>query len=66
MIVSEVIEELKKIPGHIPVCAVLGSVFLCDEEGEHIISLDICDSLEVTDLRWEGNHVLLWADGMHR
>jgi hypothetical protein len=65
MRVEQLIEELSRLPGHLPVTAVLGEVYIADESGGAMVTLCHEDSLEVTDVRNEGNQVLLWADGMH-
>lgn len=65
MTVEKLIEELQRLPKHLPVTAVLGTVYIADETGEAMVDLCNEDSLEVTDVRHEGNQILLKADGMH-
>lgn len=65
MTVAELIADLSRYPRHLPVTAVLGTVYIADESGEAMIDLGVEDSLEVTEARHEGNQILLKADGMH-
>ncbi len=65
MTVGQLMDELARLPNHMPVTAVLSQVYIADEMGEAMVDLCNEDSLEVTDVRHEGNQILLIADGMH-
>jgi hypothetical protein len=64
MNVSEVIEALQKLPPHLPVRAVMSTVFYGDEFGEIEINPDSSEAQEVTAIQWRGHDVLFDCDGM--
>lgn len=60
MTVTDLIEELKRIPPHLPVRVMPESITLCDENGESEITLEAsCDATEVDFVRYEGSYVLV-------
>lgn len=59
MTVADIITELSKYPAYAPVIATLASVIT--DDGRRTMNLCDGDALEVTEVKWEGNHVLLRA-----
>ena len=54
---SQLIEELKRLPGHLPVRVCLSEVVL-DGDGILMLSSD-CDAIEADVVIHEGNHILI-------
>lgn len=67
MNVADLIRELSKLPGHLPVAVGLdGEIQFADELGEH--TLKLCggyDAYGLTDVVFEGRVVRLVGAGMH-
>ena len=64
MNVAEVIEELKKLPAHLPVRAFMSTVYFADETGETEIHPVAEEAQEVTAIHWRGHDVCFDCDGM--
>ena len=64
MTVSEVIEELKKYPAHLPVRAFMSCVYFADEAGETEIHPTDAEAQEVTTVTWRGHDVCMDCNGM--
>lgn len=60
MTVTELIEELKRLPPHLPVRVMPESITLRDEHGEGDVPLwPALDATEVDFVRYEGSYVLV-------
>ena len=64
MNVTEVIAELQKLPGHLPVRAFNSLIIDSDEGGGFEVHPTEIDAQEVTAIHWRGYDVCLDCDGM--
>lgn len=64
MNVSQLIDELKKLPPYVPVRGYMTTVYVADEFGETEVHPVDTEAQEVTDVTWRGPDVVLECNGM--
>lgn len=64
MNVQQVIEELQKLPQHLPVRGFNTLIHFADESGETEITPCDSEAQEVSNVQWRGHDVVLECGGM--
>lgn len=60
MTVSEVIAELQRWPGHLPVLVLMSEVWMTSpERGDDFVKLSDGEAIDATDVRYEGSYVVV-------
>lgn len=61
MNVRDLIDELSRLPPHLPVKVLLSEVIMLPQEGgePYEVTLSAEDAIEADRVRYEGNHILI-------